>query len=101
MLGYDAGQPQFSAWAARDMIALDTILNAFLLVYAALFPIVNPIGGAPIGLTQFTTDPNAMRWRGGWRSTACFCWSGLCSLAPMCWNFSAQPAGGAGSAGRP
>jgi multiple antibiotic resistance protein len=34
------------------------IANAFLLVYAGLFPIVNPIGGAPIflGLTQHCTD---------------------------------------------
>ncbi len=33
--------------------------NTFLLVYAALFPIVNPIGSAPLflGLTQFVTDP--------------------------------------------
>jgi len=32
--------------------------NAFLLVYAALFPIVNPIGSAPLflGMTQFTSD---------------------------------------------
>jgi len=34
------------------------ITNAFLLVYAGLFPIVNPIGGAPIflGLTRECTD---------------------------------------------
>jgi multiple antibiotic resistance protein len=34
------------------------IANAFLLVYAGLFPIVNPIGGAPIflGLTRHCTD---------------------------------------------
>jgi multiple antibiotic resistance protein len=34
------------------------IANAFLLVYAGLFPIVNPIGGAPIflGLTGHCTD---------------------------------------------
>jgi multiple antibiotic resistance protein len=33
-------------------------INAFLLVYAALFPIVNPIGGAPIffGLTREITE---------------------------------------------
>lgn len=33
-------------------------LNAFLLVYAALFPIVNPVGGAPIflGLTRHLGD---------------------------------------------
>ena len=32
--------------------------NAFLLVYAALFPIVNPFGSAPLflGLTQFGSD---------------------------------------------
>jgi len=34
------------------------IANAFLLVYAGLFPIINPIGGAPIflGLTRHCTD---------------------------------------------
>ncbi len=34
--------------------SLNDIANAFLLVYAGLFPIVNPIGGAPIflGLTR-------------------------------------------------
>jgi multiple antibiotic resistance protein len=34
------------------------ITNTFLLVYAGLFPIVNPIGGAPIflGLTRHCTD---------------------------------------------
>jgi multiple antibiotic resistance protein len=40
------------------MNGLNEILNAFLLVYAALFPIVNPIANAPLflGLTQFCTD---------------------------------------------
>jgi multiple antibiotic resistance protein len=35
------------------------LINAFLLVYAGLFPIVNPIGGAPIflGLTRECTGP--------------------------------------------
>src|ERR1700720_2730658 len=35
------------------------IANTFLLVYAGLFPIINPIGGAPIflGLTRHCTDP--------------------------------------------
>jgi multiple antibiotic resistance protein len=34
------------------------IANAFLLVYAGLFPIINPIGGAPIflGLTRHCTE---------------------------------------------
>lgn len=34
------------------------VLNAFLLVYAGLFPIINPIGGAPIflGLTRHCSD---------------------------------------------
>lgn len=43
------------------------LLNAFLLVYAGLFPIVNPIGGAPIflSLTGGCTDPerNALALR--------------------------------------
>jgi multiple antibiotic resistance protein len=37
---------------------LEELLNAFLLAYAGLFPIVNPIGGAPIflGLTRHCSD---------------------------------------------
>src|ERR1700674_3790694 len=37
---------------ASDMV------NAFLLVYAGLFPIINPIGNAPIflGLTRHSTE---------------------------------------------
>lgn len=37
---------------------MSDIVNSFLLVYAGLFPIVNPIGGAPIflGLTRHCTD---------------------------------------------
>ncbi|MGC1191863.1 MAG: MarC family protein [Candidatus Binatus sp.] len=40
------------------MISGYEIANVFLLVYAGLFPIVNPIGGAPIflGLTRHCTD---------------------------------------------
>jgi multiple antibiotic resistance protein len=40
------------------MISLNEISNAFLLVYAALFPIVNPIADAPLflGLTEICTD---------------------------------------------
>ncbi|MBA5760100.1 MarC family protein, partial [Escherichia coli] len=29
---------------------LQNVVNAFLLVYAALFPIVNPVGSAPLFL---------------------------------------------------
>lgn len=38
-----------------------TIVNTFVLCYAALFPIVNPVGSAPLflGLTQFASE--AMR----------------------------------------
>ena len=37
---------------------MNTFVNAFFLSYAALFPIVNPVGSAPLflGMTQFTTD---------------------------------------------
>jgi multiple antibiotic resistance protein len=46
---------------------MNTFMNAFLLSYAALFPIVNPIGSAPLflGMTQFTTDRerHALAWR--------------------------------------
>ena len=40
------------------MSSLGAALNAFLLVYAALFPIVNPIADAPLfmGLTEFCSD---------------------------------------------
>ena len=40
------------------MTSVSDIANAFLLVYVGLFPIVNPIGGAPIflGLTRHCTD---------------------------------------------
>jgi multiple antibiotic resistance protein len=40
------------------MSSLSAVLNAFLLVYAALFPIVNPIANAPLflGLTEFCSD---------------------------------------------
>jgi multiple antibiotic resistance protein len=38
---------------------MNALANTFLLSYAALFPIVNPVGSAPLflGLTQFATDP--------------------------------------------
>ncbi len=37
---------------------MNVFANTFLLVYAALFPIVNPVGSAPIflGLTPFSSD---------------------------------------------
>lgn len=37
---------------------MNAFANTFLLIYAALFPIVNPIGSAPLflGLTQFCTN---------------------------------------------
>ncbi len=40
------------------MSSVSDVANTFLLVYAGLFPIVNPIGGAPIflGLTRHCTD---------------------------------------------
>src|ERR1700761_8245476 len=40
------------------MNSSNEVLNSFLLVYAALFPIINPIGGAPIflGFTRHCTD---------------------------------------------
>jgi multiple antibiotic resistance protein len=39
--------------------SVNEVANAFLLVYAGLFPIVNPIGAAPIffGLTRDCTEP--------------------------------------------
>jgi len=40
------------------MADVNTMVSAFLLFYAGLFPIVNPIGAAPIflGLTRHCTD---------------------------------------------
>jgi multiple antibiotic resistance protein len=40
------------------MAIVNSIASAFLLFYAGLFPIVNPVGGAPIflGLTRHCTD---------------------------------------------
>ncbi|HEX3944357.1 MAG TPA: MarC family protein [Rhizomicrobium sp.] len=37
---------------------MNIIVNTFVLCYAALFPIVNPVGSAPLflGLTQFASD---------------------------------------------
>src|SRR6202041_2612063 len=37
---------------------VENLVNVFLLVYAGLFPIINPIGGAPIflGLTRHCTE---------------------------------------------
>src|SRR5579864_833293 len=39
------------------------VVNSFLLIYAGLFPIVNPLGGAPIflSLTRQTSDPERHR----------------------------------------
>ncbi len=46
---------------------MNNILNSFLLVYAALFPIVNPVGSAPIflGLTRHCTgrERHSLAWR--------------------------------------
>jgi multiple antibiotic resistance protein len=40
---------------------MSDIVNAFLLVYAGLFPIVNPIGGAPIFLSLTRQRPETER----------------------------------------
>jgi multiple antibiotic resistance protein len=42
----------------EEASAMNAIVNTFLVCYAALFPIVNPIGSAPLflGLTQFATN---------------------------------------------
>lgn len=49
------------------MLAVNDLVSAFLLVYAGLFPIVNPIGGAPIflGLTRRCNEQerNKLAWR--------------------------------------
>ena len=45
------------------MLIITTFLHAFLLVYAALFPVINPIGDAPIflNLTQYCTGAQRHR----------------------------------------
>ncbi len=42
---------------------MNDFANTFLLVYASLFPIVNPVGGAPIflGLTRYLSDAERAR----------------------------------------
>ncbi len=42
---------------------MNELTNAFLLVYAGLFPIVNPVGGAPIFLGLTAAYPDAERHR--------------------------------------
>jgi multiple antibiotic resistance protein len=46
---------------------VNELINSFLLVYAALFPIVNPVGSAPIflGLTRHCTEKEraSLAWR--------------------------------------
>ena len=51
--------PDRLALGSRGGRAMTEFFNTILLVYAGLFPIVNPIGGAPIflGLTAACTDP--------------------------------------------
>ena len=48
---------------------MSDVMNAFLLVYAGLFPIINPVGSAPIflGLTAGCTEAerNTLAWRVG------------------------------------
>jgi multiple antibiotic resistance protein len=45
---------------------MNVFVDAFLLTFAALFPIVNPVGNAPLflGLTQFSTpaERNVLAW---------------------------------------
>jgi multiple antibiotic resistance protein len=47
-------------------LLVNDFVNAFLLVYAKLFPIVSPVGNAPIflGLTQHCTD-ETRHWLAG------------------------------------
>lgn len=37
-------------WPAQTAAKMSDLVNAFLLIYAGLFPIVNPVGGAPLFL---------------------------------------------------
>src|SRR3990170_1967720 len=64
-LDADAGaSPVTSACCGSPMF---DVTNAFLLVYAGLFPIINPVGSAPIflGLTAGCTEAerNTLAWR--------------------------------------
>ena len=58
LLGFFFPGARVSRTRTDDMTSGYDIANAFLLVYAGLFPIINPIGGAPIflGLTRHCTD---------------------------------------------
>lgn len=46
---------------------MNAVANSFLLVYAGLFPIVNPIGGAPIFLALTNGHSHQMRGALAWR----------------------------------
>src|ERR1700752_2016171 len=48
---------------AIEATLLNTFVNTFLLVYATLFPIVDPLGGAPLflGLTEEYTQAERAR----------------------------------------
>jgi multiple antibiotic resistance protein len=46
---------------------MNAVANSFLLVYAGLFPIVNPIGGAPIFLALTHHNSEDVRRRLAWR----------------------------------
>jgi len=56
--GIRSGNDAVCGFATHGHDRLTDVLNAFLLVYAGLFPIINPIGGAPIflGLTRHCSD---------------------------------------------
>lgn len=46
---------------------MNEVLSAFLLVYAGLFPVVNPLGGAPIFLSLTTDCTDQQRSRLAWQ----------------------------------
>ena len=58
------GRPAGAEWGAsarQGSAQLNDALNSFLLVYAGLFPIVNPVGSAPIFLNLTRTCSKADR----------------------------------------
>jgi hypothetical protein len=63
---------------AKDRI-VNEISNAFLLVFAGLFPVVNPLGAAPLflSLTADCTPPRGNGWHCWLLSTAFGSWSDL------------------------
>ena len=70
----------------------NALIDTLLLVYGGLFPIVNPVGSAPLflGLTQFCTDKQRNALAGSVAINSFFLLLARCSWVRMCWSSSAS-----------